>query len=622
VTTPYDGKVAAWYVYGGAVGERTIDELAATIKHYAPAVGAVFVKVLDGTDWMGTFESTSDPKPNLAINGTNDINRWVSTLAKYNLDFHAWALPKGVDPQTEGHLMSQVCQQPGVQSLILDVEGGTGFYRGGRDSVRPLMTALRSAIPASYHIGLSMDPRPNHYNEIYPDEWFPFINSLHPQAYWGAFGVSPDVALQETYSTWGHYGSPIIPALQGYNVDHASMDRARNLAISTYGALGISWYTLGGIGPAQFPAVNVPIAGAAQPTPVPPPTVNSGSYGKQIIVAPETPAYREGGYNNTPGPVQSFTNSMGEQSRFAPTTNTASTAWAQWDPQLPTGGFWEISVYVPSQHATTTNARYKIYGISGQAGDFEVPLPQGPVDDLWCSLGIFNFHAGDPTSGVVQVTNLTGEGDMQIAFDAIRWRQVLGVSNPPRYLADGFDAPLGSVADRAQPRIYPPIWYISNGFEHFYYLGPGNTNPALHTGDDLILYDPATNTRQDCAHQPIFAIASGIVISATVQPGSWGNVIVIQHDPLISTGQVIYSRYGHSDPMVVKAGDRVVRGQYIANVGNAFGRFAYHLHLDVSPTQVLFSRPWDWPGTNKTRLETNYVSPYKFLIANRPIKGS
>ncbi len=98
-------------------------------------------------------------------------------------------------------------------------------------------------------------------------------------------------------------------------------------------------------------------------------------------------------------------------------------------------------------------------------------------------------------------------------------------------------------------------------------------------------------------------------------------MIVIQHDPLIFSGQVIYSRYAHVEPMVVKAGDRVVRGQYIANVGNAFGRYAYHLHLDVSPTQILFSRPWDWPGTNKARLESNYVSPYKFLIAHRPAKG-
>src|SRR5437773_1413818 len=74
MSTPYDGKVAVWYVYGGMVGERTIDQIAGTLQQYAPAVSAVFVKVTDGTDWMGSFESTSDPKPDLAINGPADIN--------------------------------------------------------------------------------------------------------------------------------------------------------------------------------------------------------------------------------------------------------------------------------------------------------------------------------------------------------------------------------------------------------------------------------------------------------------------------------------------------------------------------------------------------------------------
>src|SRR5258708_24408611 len=147
------------------------------------------------------------------------------------------------------------------------------------------MATLRASIEGSFHVGLSMDPRPTQYSESFPDEWFPFINSLHPQVYWGAFGVSPDVALQESYSTWRNYGRPIIPALQGYSIDRASMDPARNLAISNYGALGVSWYTLGGIGVAQFPAVNVPVSGATAPAPTPPPPVSGGSYGRQIIVS-------------------------------------------------------------------------------------------------------------------------------------------------------------------------------------------------------------------------------------------------------------------------------------------------------------------------------------------------
>ncbi len=108
--------------------------------------------------------------------------------------------------------------------------------------------------------------------------------------------------------------------------------------------------------------------------------------------------------------------------------------------------------------------------------------------------------------------------------------------------------------------------------------------------------------------------------SASRQPGSWGNVIVIQHDPFISTSEAVISRYGHIENMQVNVGDRVVRGQHIANVGNSFGRFTYHLHFDISPTRTLLTRPWDWPGLNKKRLEADYVSPYYFIESHRPEK--
>src|SRR5215468_4169943 len=152
--TPYDGKICMWYVYGGMIAENSIDEIATTLKKYAPAVTALFVKVTDGTDWMGAFET----KPNLAINGPADISRWVTTLAKYGIEFHAWALPKGLDPQGEAALMIQVCKVAGLKSLILDVEGGSGFFRGGKAAIRPFMVTTRTALPADFHIGMSVDP--------------------------------------------------------------------------------------------------------------------------------------------------------------------------------------------------------------------------------------------------------------------------------------------------------------------------------------------------------------------------------------------------------------------------------------------------------------------------------
>ena len=102
---------------------------------------------------------------------------------------------------------------------------------------------------------------------------------------------------------------------------------------------------------------------------------------------------------------------------------------------------------------------------------------------------------------------------------------------------------------------------------------------------------------------------------------SWGNVIIIRHDPLASNGQVIYSRYSNIDTMLVKVGDHVTRGQQITTIGNVDGTRSYFLHFDISPTNVLEKRPLDWPGKNKNQLETNYVDPKVFIEAHRPADG-
>ena len=115
----------------------------------------------------------------------------------------------------------------------------------------------------------------------------------------------------------------------------------------------------------------------------------------------------------------------------------------------------------------------------------------------------------------------------------------------------------------------------------------------------------------------MYAAASGVVTYADRLPG-WGNVIVIRHDPLITTGEVLYGRYAHVENMRVRAGDRVVRGQQISKVGNADGIFAYHLHFDLSPTRILESQPWHWPKLNRTALRDNYINPQEFILKNRP----
>ena len=95
-------------------------------------------------------------------------------------------------------------------------------------------------------------------------------------------------------------------------------------------------------------------------------------------------------------------------------------------------------------------------------------------------------------------------------------------------------------------------------------------------------------------------------------------MIIIRHDPLVSSGQVLYGRYAHVDEIGVLVGDRVVRGQQICKVGNAEGLFSYHLHFDLSPTTILATQPWHWPKMDRTALRKNYIDPLDFLLNHRP----
>src|SRR5512142_364192 len=215
IITPYDNKVGVWLVAGDQIGENSIDDVAQTILIYAPAVNAVWVKTSDGSDSMAKYDS----KASLHIDCPAAIDRWVSTLQKYGLEFHAWCVPRGLDINGEANVIIQACQRPGVRSMVLDVEPYPGFYAGDESTIRPLMVKIRSALPGAFHIGMSVDARQAHYNEIHPQTWFPFVNSIHPQVYWPDFGVTPQQALSYAYQAWSNYGRPIFPVLSAYNTD-------------------------------------------------------------------------------------------------------------------------------------------------------------------------------------------------------------------------------------------------------------------------------------------------------------------------------------------------------------------------------------------------------------------
>ncbi|MGQ9887409.1 MAG: peptidoglycan DD-metalloendopeptidase family protein [Aggregatilineales bacterium] len=601
--TPYDGKVAVWHWRGDIVPEATIDELARNLRQAVPHVGAVFVKTSDytprsGARWQGFW----DTKRALAIDGPASIDRWVETLAKYGLDFHAWCVPRGLDERAETDLIIQACQRPGVKSMILDVEPYDGFWSAGREGIRPFMLRIRRELPGRFHIGLAVDPRPQHYRAIFPEEWFPFVQSVHPMAYWATFRRSPEAVLAEVYQVWGGYGRTIIPILQA-DAQPVDINTAHVLATQRHGAPGLSWWRLGVIGAAQWAVINQPIAPGAQP---PGPGQPGSGYGEEIVIRPDEAGFAKGSYTGQPE-FQSFQGTWGWTAYYTATARQFSRVWAQWSPRLPASGRYEIAVFAPARHASTRNARYKIHGVAGSTGEIVVSVDQSRYANQWVSLGVYNIDRSTVNGGSVFLNDLTFEDGLQIAFDAIRWRQIVEGGAVPR--ADGYDSPVGTLAERRSNRVWPGEWYDASPFAQLYFIG--TPSEAYHTGADLNL------PRDADRFAPVYAVASGVVTFASRLP-VWGNVIVIRHDPLVSNGRVMYSRSAHVDTVLVRVGQRVRRGDQIATIGNAFGRWAYHLHFDLSPTAILETQPQHWPGRDLSSVLMNYVDPRLFIEQNRP----
>ena len=74
---------------------------------------------------------------------------------------------------------------------------------------------------------------------------------------------------------------------------------------------------------------------------------------------------------------------------------------------------------------------------------------------------------------------------------------------------------------------------------------------------------------------PIYATRAGTVIAANYGTTGYGNYVIIDH------GDGYTSLYGHCSALLVSQGQRVSRGQIIAQVGNTGWSTGPHLHFEV-----------------------------------------
>jgi hypothetical protein len=100
----------------------------------------------------------------------------------------------------------------------------------------------------------------------------------------------------------------------------------------------------------------------------------------------------------------------------------ARDSWGRWTfdlGQISGSGRYKVEAFIPSNHATTTNAHYHVNNNAGLSG---VSVNQLAVSDVWVDLGTYDFTAGNAW---VELDDATGEpyvnsGSPKIGFDCIR----------------------------------------------------------------------------------------------------------------------------------------------------------------------------------------------------------
>jgi len=120
---------------------------------------------------------------------------------------------------------------------------------------------------------------------------------------------------------------------------------------------------------------------------------------------------------------------------------------------------------------------------------------------------------------------------------------------------------------RLQQEIYPEGRPIKKGWisSHFgYRKDPFTGRKAFHHGVDF-----AGKKGAD-----VFSVAAGVVSKAGKQSG-YGYMVEINH------GNGYTTRYGHNGGILVKAGDRIAKGQVIATMGSTGRSTGPHVHFEV-----------------------------------------
>ncbi|NCF65013.1 MAG: peptidoglycan DD-metalloendopeptidase family protein [Chloroflexi bacterium] len=147
--------------------------------------------------------------------------------------------------------------------------------------------------------------------------------------------------------------------------------------------------------------------------------------------------------------------------------------------------------------------------------------------------------------------------------------------------------------------------------EHFPYGWDGNGKLLLHNGVDIA----------EKLGTPVLAVADGTVVVAQSDSNAWygwrcdwyGQLVVIELDETWQD-QPIFALYGHVLDLKVEAGQRVSRGEAVAEVGFGGAATNPHLHFEVRIGENQFDATrnamlWLDPGPTRGVIAGRLVDP-------------
>ncbi len=156
-------------------------------------IGAIYGKVLDGTDLMSHYD------PHGRAYGSMEMIREIGEREhqEHGRGFVPWSVPHGLDPETEGRLNANAAIAGAGHgeraTMILNIEPYEGFWlrRGAesKDALRRLMSSFREN--GGEEIWLWVDARAWQLRDTNFDHWLSagegLVTRILPEVYWTDF---------------------------------------------------------------------------------------------------------------------------------------------------------------------------------------------------------------------------------------------------------------------------------------------------------------------------------------------------------------------------------------------------------------------------------------------------